>query len=408
MPDWSYRTVLRPALFALPARAGRDVALGVMGTLGRVWAGRALIDFLGHMRAPAALRTTRLGVAFPSRVGFSGCLDPGLRATEALGRFGVGFVEVGPFALTPVPGARIGRDDAREALLFDTTPEALPLDAAADRLAALRARDVPILVRLDAAADDGAIEPVVGRLAPMVSGFTVAAGSVPWTPARWDAVVARVSAAGGPAPLFLIVDGAEPAGAGRVAIGRGGRDAARAAVRAIRDALGDAVPIIAGGGVHEPRDARDVLAAGADLVLIDSGLVFAGPGLPKRLNDALSSGDSSGDSSGEIATTAISPDESPDDSPDEVAVSESSWVWLFLLGIGMLIGAVIALVIAATRVLLPYDEQFVAMTRHDLAAVNARLLPFLTHDRVTLAGAMIAIGTLYTGLAWFGVQRGRH
>ena len=90
MPDWSYRTVLRPVLFALPARAGRDVALGVMGALGRVWAGRALIDFLGHMRAPAALRTTRLGVAFPSRIGFSGCLDPGLRATEALGRFGVG------------------------------------------------------------------------------------------------------------------------------------------------------------------------------------------------------------------------------------------------------------------------------------------------------------------------------
>ncbi len=33
----------------------------------------------------------------------------------------------------------------------------------------------------------------------------------------------------------------------------------------------------------------------------------------------------------------------------------------------------------------------------------ARLLPFLTHDRVTLAGAMASIGVLYTGLSWFGV-----
>jgi hypothetical protein len=81
---------------------------------------------------------------------------------------------------------------------------------------------------------------------------------------------------------------------------------------------------------------------------------------------------------------------------------------LLLLGIGMLIGAVIALAIAATRVVLPYDEQFVGLSRHELAAVNARLLPFLTHDRVTLAGAMVAIGVLYTGLGWFGVRRGRH
>jgi hypothetical protein len=74
----------------------------------------------------------------------------------------------------------------------------------------------------------------------------------------------------------------------------------------------------------------------------------------------------------------------------------------------MLIGSVMALAIAWTRVLLPYDEQFVGMTRAELAAVNPRLLPFLTHDRVTLAGAMVAIAALYIGLSWFGSRRGRH
>ena len=78
------------------------------------------------------------------------------------------------------------------------------------------------------------------------------------------------------------------------------------------------------------------------------------------------------------------------------------------MGTGMLIGSVMALVIAWTRVVLPYDEQFVGMTRDRLAAVNPRLLPFLTHDRVSLAGTMVAIAALYIGLSWFGSRRGRH
>ncbi len=62
---------------------------------------------------------------------------------------------------------------------------------------------------------------------------------------------------------------------------------ARATVRAIREACGPTAPILASAGIHEPQDALDAIAAGADLVAIDSGLVFGGPGLPKRVNDAL-------------------------------------------------------------------------------------------------------------------------
>jgi hypothetical protein len=51
MPDWSYRTVLRPVLGALPARVGRDLALGAMGLLSRAWAGRALMDLRGDICA---------------------------------------------------------------------------------------------------------------------------------------------------------------------------------------------------------------------------------------------------------------------------------------------------------------------------------------------------------------------
>jgi hypothetical protein len=73
----------------------------------------------------------------------------------------------------------------------------------------------------------------------------------------------------------------------------------------------------------------------------------------------------------------------------------------------MLFGSVLALAVASTRVVLPYDEAL-AMTRDELAAVNPRLLHFMAHDRVSLAGTMIAIGVLYLGLALGGMRRGLH
>ena len=76
----------------------------VMGLLGRTWIGRTLIDLLGHMRAPDGVGVTLAGLAFPSRVGLGCHLDPALRATGALARFGCGFVEVGPIRIDPRPG----------------------------------------------------------------------------------------------------------------------------------------------------------------------------------------------------------------------------------------------------------------------------------------------------------------
>jgi len=74
----------------------------------------------------------------------------------------------------------------------------------------------------------------------------------------------------------------------------------------------------------------------------------------------------------------------------------------------MLLGGGLALGIAWTRVVLPYDEVWCSTTRAGLAAINPRLLPFLAHDRVTLAGTMISIGGLYLGLVIGAVRLGAH
>lgn len=72
----------------------------------------------------------------------------------------------------------------------------------------------------------------------------------------------------------------------------------------------------------------------------------------------------------------------------------------------MLLGGVLAWAVAATRVVLPYDEAFVGLSRDGIDAVNGRLLAFLAHDRITLSGTMVAIGVLYLGLAAWPMRAG--
>ncbi|GGW46485.1 hypothetical protein [Streptomyces griseoloalbus] len=58
-------------------------------------------------------------------------------------------------------------------------------------------------------------------------------------------------------------------------------------------------------------------------------------------------------------------------------------------------------------VLLWYDRDYLGLTLHELHAANHQLVHFLQHDRITMAGTMVAIGALYTGLAVGGIRRGR-
>ena len=164
-------------------------------------------------------------------------------------------------------------------------------------------------------------------------------------------------------------------------------------VRRLRARFGPRTPIIGAGGVHEPEHALDLRRAGADLVQLDSGLVYSGPGLPKRVNEALL----------DEARTADAATPAPALRP-----AEASWLWTTFMGAGMLLGSVLALIVAAGRVVLPYDEAFTGLSRAQIASINPRLLDFMAHDRVSVAGTMIAVGVMYVGLSLYGLRRGQH
>lgn len=77
-----------------------------------------------------------------------------------------------------------------------------------------------------------------------------------------------------------------------------------------------------------------------------------------------------------------------------------TWVWGVLLGVGMIVAGLAAAAITLGPLLLWYDRDYLGV-----AAVDHHLAHFLQHDRISLAGTMIAIGILYTGLS-NGIRRG--
>jgi dihydroorotate dehydrogenase len=404
-----------------------------MGRLARLPIGPAIIDFLGHMRADPRLRRSFQGIDFRTAVGLGPGLDTAAVALPALARFGFGFFEVGPVT---VEGCKsrpsLARLPDQQAIWFPEPPESLSLRAIRPIVAEASRLGLPLIVRLGYRAEatsqeaTNECEQILRQEAPQVQMLSLLtlplALSGSWSLEQWEshvrAILAAAASAKEPHPVLLcvpadletakieplidvaltagiaglIVDGSVPAVPNGRLIGLPAQKSALDRVRHLRRRYGNRILLIGSGGVHEPGDALAMRAAGADLVEVDSGMVYSGPGLPKRINEALL-----------FEECRTIPAANRFERP-----AETTWFWTALMGGGMLFGSVLALAIAATRVVLPYDEAFVGMSRHELAAINPRLLPFMTHDRVSLAGTMVAIGVMYVGLSLFEVRRGLH
>ncbi|WP_281883617.1 hypothetical protein [Paenibacillus sp. YYML68] len=445
MPDWSYQTVFRPLLFRLPPRTARTLTLGAMGALSRMPGGAFVIRTLGHMEPSPLLESRTQGVLLRTPVGLCGGLDPEGAAQRALAQFGFGFLEVGPITYQPHrSGGTIQREAATETIVYAASGEPIGLDDACERIRGCRHK-VPIMARIRLE-PELSHEETGARLAQLLAPLR-AAGSAGFyldvldmrdvrdveasdtagsdneaalralqRLRRVEAVLAELASAWGEAPSFylylapdwplaqleaLLQSGLDPIWAGavigdgiregdRLRVGPEAKQPALARIRLIRELGRPDLTVKAAAGVHEPADALELLAAGADYVLLHSGLVFAGPGLAKRVNEA------------------IIYEKVKAEPPPEPVSFWKHWGWMCLLGIGMMLGGVIAWMVAATSVLLPYDEAFLGMSGSELDRINEHLLHFMSHDRITLAGTMLSIGILYYQLGKHGLQYGLH
>ncbi|MGQ0600376.1 MAG: dihydroorotate dehydrogenase [Anaerolineales bacterium] len=428
MPDWSYHPLFKPLLFRLPAGTARHLTLNAIGALARFPGGSTIIELFGHMTPPSGLARTIAGLRFASPVGLGVGIDPGAVALPALARFGFGFVEVGPVTLKPVHAdAPIARVESQQSIRYPLAPVNAGADALHRRLTGTLTRTplpVPCFIRVAPHPSASPTESVA-EVRQLIEYFAqLAAGVVldathallvaGWSDEQWhtwvraslelhrpvliclptelapmrrDALIERALACGA---AGVLVEGGACVENGERLRGAPTHEASVEAVRAIRACRGSDPVIAISGGVHQPADALTLLNAGADLILVDTGLVYGGPGLPKRINEALAFR------------------HQPRAETSQSWWPLPAWAWLLFLGLSMLIGGGLAWWIAATRVVLPYDEAFVGLTREQLAAINPRLLPFMSHDRITLAGTILAIGVLYTALAWYAVRRREH
>jgi len=434
MPDWTYRTFLRPALFALPPAHARDLMRNTVAAITGLPGGAHLIETFGDLAPPYALATTVAGIPLRSPVGLGLGLDTTGQAARAWESLGVGFIEVGPVTEQPVIAPMLPmRDVVHQALVMPDASANPGLAAMRASLARASARHTPLIVRLAAAPNadlpDRADEQ--RRLAVALAPHT-ACFALDWThaaftafnarapePEAWTAYLARldlyncavwaerpvfaaISADADPAMLARLLPQAIASGIrgivvsdgllmpdGRRSLGPAALPPAVATVRAVRAILSETVPVIAAGGITEPTDALALMNAGANAVQIAGGLVYSGPALARRIGETLLAARAPASSARPYAALRVR----------HRRWWHEDWPWTALLGGGMIVAGVVAWIVAAVRVILPYDEAFIGLTRAQLAAANPRLLAFMAHDRVTLAGTMISIGGIYAGLA---------
>lgn len=405
----------------MPVERAQSLACRFLGKVGDLpcGIGGALIDFLGHMRPGKQLSLDCLGRTWLGPVGLGTRLDGSGVAAHAWTQFGVSFVEFGPVTELAQLGEGLALGESPDSLCFKS-PATFTPESMVERLRGISGSPVHRIIRLHT---ESAIAPqeTAGKLLALAKrmesttdlfSLEIGDGGVfpDWSEKEWR-VFWRSLKSDRPSCSWLLVvpldrvsndlspalsdaDGAILDGVRKISglwrVGDDTKPLLLSAIHIMRGRMGESFPIIASGGIHQPSDAKEVLDAGATLVQVDTGLIFSGPGLPKRINEAMLS-----------TLPAL-------EAEPEIRAARQSWFWMGAMGLGMLIGSIMALTIALTRVVLPYDEAYCGITRAQLAEINDRLLPFMAHDRVTLAGTMIAIGLLYLNISWFGIRLGEH
>lgn len=337
MPDWSYHTVLRPAAALLPRGRVRPLVLTALGAIARIPGGGTFIHLLGYMDPPKVLAREVAGLAVTTPVGLGGGVDPDGLARDAFARFGFGVIELGPYAL----GSADASANCDPPLVPGTRPPQLES----------RRPHIPLLIRFVLCDnDERAIAQLGEVLAPIsrhIDGVCLTIQDGNQSPAFLERVAAACTSAG---VSRVFVDG------------------------------------VVTRGLSTPRQIVDAIAAGATLVLVDTGFLSAGPGLAKRANEA-------------IAGRAS-------DHAPRGSTWRDGWRWIALLGAGMTVAGLAVLAVGLTRITLPYDESFLGLSHDAIATLNPRLLAFMKHDRITLAGTMVSLGILYAGFAVGGMRRG--
>jgi dihydroorotate dehydrogenase len=324
MPSWriaAYRAA-RPLLFLTDAERIHHVTLSLLGSS----VGRTLAPFASGARSGDPVEL--MGLQFRNRVGLGAGFDKDGVAIRGWAALGFGFVELGTVTPRPQPGnprPRLRRLTRDRALVNRMGFNNAGADALAARIAAARLTLPPGFVVgvnigrnrdgdvADYAAAARAVASVADYLAINVSSPNTPGLRDLEDPERLGDLLASVREAAPTCPLLVklspdlthnrraeILRALPDAAAGvilsntttiRVGLRSGGSDESGglsgaplrpltlAAVEGARRIIGPDRVIVASGGIGSGADAAAALAAGADLVQLWTGMIYAGPGV---------------------------------------------------------------------------------------------------------------------------------
>lgn len=339
-------SVIRRLLFMLPPEAAHRLALTVL----RAWGEAA------PARSASAKPVRVMGLDFPNRVGLAAGLDKDALAVRGFARLGFGFVEVGTVTPLPQPGnpkPRLFRSVTDRALINRMGFNSDGMHAVRQRLVHLRER--PLRTRVGVNIGKNRDTPLAGALDDYravlaavhdLADYVTVNISSPNTPGLRDLQTSGAAerllaalrrerdalgeASGRRVPLAVKIapdldasrlrdiaavvkeTGIDAVVAGNTTLSRpadldpafakqkGGlsgaplRALALESVAVLREALGGEVSIIGTGGILEPEAGCAMRRAGADLIQVYTGLIFAGPPLIRALRTALDSGSPQG------------------------------------------------------------------------------------------------------------------
>ncbi|KAB2337074.1 dihydroorotate dehydrogenase [Cytobacillus depressus] len=404
MPDWSYHPLFKQWINRLPNAAGREFIHRGMNLIAGVPGGKRIIDFLGHMEPSKALSKNYFNSTFISPIGLSGKIDPNISGTKAFSHLGFGFIEIGPVSLFPSAADKHAHFDLRtESICFPKPLASIGLEQTLQKLNKQNL-DTPLFIRLSLNPSEkmNDLLKLAKSLRPFAAAFVIE-----WSGGNHNLEFIEHFAKESEMPLVLaiahntvkavlphlqllvsinaihgiIIEEAD----GNLDQYQQTSGIADALMLSMKNGI-HSIPVITSGGVYEPEDALLFHELGADLIMLSGGYVSTGPGLPKRINEALA-----------------------DELINEKEIKEiQGWKWYWLFGLIILCGGFLALFFSMTRVILPYDERFIQMTRDELIALNPNIIKFMAHDRMTLAGTMISGAIIYMQLAKHGVRFGLH
>jgi len=338
-----YAGLVRPILFALPPGVSHSAAFAALGPIEHIPALRALVRAIAAPPSDGRIAVRIMGLEFPSPIGLAAGFDKNATRPRALAALGFGHLELGTVtarAQIANPRPNLFRLPADRALVNRL---GFPNDGAklvGERLRAVRAQiGVPVGISigksravpfddLDAVIADyleafdcvrGAADFVVVNVSsPNTPGLRGLQGPecarallaalvqrgghrarvlLKIAPDLDDekleellSVVKEIGIAGVVATNTTVARARLVTDAKRVAaVGEGGlsgaplRERAAEVVRRVRAFLGPGVAILGVGGVENADHALALLRAGANLVQIYTGLIYAGPAAPARI-----------------------------------------------------------------------------------------------------------------------------